>query len=152
QITSLLDRDGSGNIVANFNDTYDLADRLITEDNLGLTTTYAYDADNRLISEVGSSSTINYRYDADGNRTGGNNVVGAGNQLMSDGTWNYSYDADGNLTAKVGVASGPEHGLTWVYTYDHKNHMTSAVETQGSTTLRSITYEYDVFGNRIEED
>ena len=30
--------------------------------------------------------------------------------------------------------------------------MTSAVETQGSTTLETATYTYDVFGNRIEED
>ena len=30
--------------------------------------------------------------------------------------------------------------------------MTSAVETQGSTTLATVTYRYDVFGNRIEED
>ena len=43
-------------------------------------------------------------------------------------------------------------GMTWTYTYNNQNQMTSAVETQGSTTLETVTYTYDVFGNRIEED
>ena len=42
--------------------------------------------------------------------------------------------------------------MTWTYTYDNGNQMTSAVETQGSTTLANVTYSYDVLGNRIEED
>ena len=79
-------------------------------------------------------------------------MIGPGNQLLSDGTWNYTYDADGNLIEKVGVAPGPDQGITWTYTYDNRNQMTSAVEMQGSTTLADVTYKYDVFGNRIEED
>ena len=117
-----------------------------------MTTTYTYDADNELTSETSPLATINYSYDADGNRISGNNVIGPDNQLLSDGTWNYTYDADGNLIQKVGVASGPDHGITWTYTYDNRNQMTSAVEVQGSTTLADVTYAYDVFGNRIEED
>ena len=111
---------GVGNTVANFTYTYDIADRVLTEDNSRrMTTTYTYDADNQLTSEVSPLATINYTYDANGNRTGGNNVIGPNNQLLSDGTWNYTYDADGNLIQKVGVASGPDHGITWTYTYDN---------------------------------
>ena len=42
--------------------------------------------------------------------------------------------------------------MTWTYTYDDRNQMTSAVEVQGSTTLADVTYTYDVYGDRIEED
>ncbi|MGA7496562.1 MAG: RHS repeat-associated core domain-containing protein [Isosphaeraceae bacterium] len=152
QITSLVDVNGSGNTVADFTYTYDQAGRLTSDDSLGVTTTYTYDADNELLSESSSLATIDYSYDANGNRTGGGNVVGPDNQLLSDGTWNYTYDADGNLVQEVGIATGPDAGLTWTYTYNNRNQMTSAVETQGSTTLESVTYTYDVFGNRIEED
>jgi len=152
QITSLVDVNGSGNTVADFTYTYDQAGRLTSDDSLGVTTTYTYDADNELLSESSSLATIDYSYDANGNRTGGGNVVGPDNQLLSDGTWNYTYDADGNLVQEVGIATGPDAGLTWTYTYNNRNQMTSAVETQGSTTLETVTYTYDVFGNRIEED
>ena len=67
-------------------------------------------------------------------------------------TWNYTYDADGNLVEKVGVATGPDTGITWTYTYNNANQMTTAVEIKGSTTLATETYAYDALGNRIEED
>src|SRR5262249_47249291 len=135
QITSLLHRDGGSNTVSSFTYTYDAAGRVLTEDNLGLITSYTYDAANQLISEASPLATINYSYDANGNRIGGNNVVGPDNRLLTDGTWNYTYDAAGNLVRKVGTTSGPEKGFTWTYGYDNRNLMTSAVETQGSTTL-----------------
>ena len=50
------------------------------------------------------------------------------------------------------MAAGPDHGITWTYTYNNENQMTTAVEVQGSTTLASVTYDYDALGNRIEED
>ena len=152
EVTSIVDEDGSGNPVADFTYTYDPDSLVTTEDGLGVTTTYTYDADNEVLSETSSLTTISYSYDADGNQIGTGIVIGPGNQLLSDGTWNYTYDADGNLIEKVGVPAGPDSGITWTYTYDNRNQMTSAVETQGSTTLATATYRYDVFGNRIEED
>jgi RHS repeat-associated protein len=152
KITNLMDVDGGGTTVADFTYTYDSDNRVTTEDNLGTTTIYTYDADGELISETSSLTKSNYSYDADGNQIGANIVIGPGNQLLSDGTWDYTYDADGNLIQKVGIVSGPENGITWTYTYDNNNQMTSAVEVQGSTTLADVTYDYDAFGNRIEED
>jgi len=145
QVTNLRDQDSLGSVIANFTYTYDLADRLVTEDNLGLTTTYAYDADNQLTSD----GTADYAYDAAGNRIGVGNVIGTGNQLLSDGTWTYTYDANGNLVEKVGTASGPDPGITWTYTYDEQDQLTSAVETNMSTTVATAVYDYDVFGNLI---
>ena len=152
EITSLVDRNGSGTVVASFTYTYDLDNRVLTEVNLGMTTTYTYDADSQLTSEVSPLATIDYTYDAGGNRTNDNSMIGPGNRLLSDSNWAYTYDADGNLVEKVGVSPGPDKGLTWTYTYDNRNQMTTAVEVQGSTTLASVTFTYDVFGNRIEED
>ncbi len=106
---------------------------------------YAYDASGQLI-QAGSQT---YSYDANGNRTNAGYVIGPGNQILSDGAWTYSYDAEGNRIGKTDPASG----LSWVYTYDDANRMTSASEYDGSQGLMArVTYTYDVFGNRIEED
>jgi RHS repeat-associated protein len=152
QVTSLLDRNGGGTVVASFTYTYDLDNRVATEVNMGMTTTYTYDADSELTEETSPLATIYYTYDAGGNRTSNNSVIGSGNQLLSDNDWIYTYDAVGNLIEKVGVATGPDKGLAWTYTYNNRNQMTSAVEVKGGTTLASVTFTYDVFGNRIEED
>ena len=152
EVTNILDQDGSGNTLAVFTYTYNLGGLVTSEAGLGVTTTYTYDADDEILSETSSLTKANYSYDADGNQVGPGIVIGPGNQLLSDGTWNYTYDADGNLIEKVGVSGGADSGITWTYTYDNRNQMTSAVETQASTTLESVTYRYDVFGNRIEED
>ena len=79
-------------------------------------------------------------------------MVGPDNQLLSDGTWDYTYDAEGNVIQKVGVSGGADAGLTWTYGYDNANHMTSAVETQGSTTLVSEVMKYDAESNRVETE
>ena len=152
EVTSIVDKDGSGNTLADFTYTYNLGGLVTSETGLGVTTTFTYDADDEVLGETSSLTKTNYSYDADGNQSGPGIVIGPGNQLLSDGTWNYTYDADGNLIEKVGVSSGPDAGLTWTYTYENRNQMTSAVETQGSNTLETVTYRYDVFGNRIEED
>ncbi len=125
---------------------------MVTEDNLGVTTTYGYDADNQLTSEMSPVESIGYSYDAAGNRNGAGDVIGPGNQLLSDGVWNYTYDAAGNLIQKVGVSPGPDKNLTWTYTYDNLNALTSAVETTSGTATTTVVYDYDALGNRIEED
>ena len=152
EITNLRDQDGTGNVIANFTYTYDQDGRMVTEDNLGVTTTYGYDADNQLTSESSPLEKIGFTYDAAGNRTGAGVVIGPGNQLLSDGVWNYTYDAAGNLIQQVGVSPGPDKNLTWTYTYNNLNELTSAVETTSGTATTTVVYDYDLLGNRIEED
>jgi hypothetical protein len=104
-----------------------------------------YDATGQLTADGGQG----YSYDANGNRTNSGYVTGTDNELLSDGTWNYTYDSEGNLTGKTRISDG----LTWAYGYDNLNRMTSAVErAAGGALLEQVTYVYDVFGNRIEED
>ena len=109
-------------------------------------TGYSYDADGQVIG----AGTKTYRYDANGNRINAGYVIGPDNQVLSDGTWAYSYDADGNRVGKTNLATR----VSWAYGYDDANHMTSAVEyaADGKTILAQVTYAYDVFGNRLEED
>ena len=77
-------------------------------------------------------------------------MTGTANELTADGTWNYSYDNEGNLIKKTKVASGE----TWTYTYDNLNRLDQAQDraTDGGTIIQTVSYIYDVLGNRIEED
>ena len=144
QVTSIVQQDGSGTVLANYSYQYDVAGRLSAETDNGVTTNYAYDAAGEL-TQAGSTS---YTYDANGNPTGTGYAIGPNNQLLSDGTWNYNYDAAGNLIQKVNIADG----TTWQYGYDVANHMTSAVERDaGGNVLVEASYTYDVFGNRLSE-
>src|SRR5262249_33439218 len=43
---------------------------------------------------------------------------------------------------------------TWNYTYDNRNQMTGVEEcaSDGGSLLLKVTYTYDVFNNRVQED
>ena len=70
------------------------------------------------------------------------------NEVTNEGTYTCTYDAAGEELTKTNAS-----GDTWTFTYDNAGHVTSAVEkTSGGTLENSITYQYDVFGNLIEED
>ncbi len=106
--------------------------------------TYTYDATDQVTDADGTA----YSYDADGNPTGAGDVVGSNNELTNDGTWTYTYDAAGNLVEKS-KGAGLE---TWYYGYDTLNRLTSVEQTSNGTSLTyAVTYSYDVYGNRYEE-
>ena len=69
--------------------------------------------------------------------------------MTSDGTWNYTYGSAGNMIGKVGISNN----LSWAFTYNNANRVISAVETDTSTqtVLQSVSYIYDVFGNRLSQ-
>jgi RHS repeat-associated protein len=150
RLTSLHHSDGSGNNIANYTYSYDAGNRVTSEYRNGTPTgTYSYDADNELTSD----GTTTLTFDGEGNRTNGSNTTGTGNQLTSDGTWTYSYDAEGNETKKtLGLNS-----TTWTYGYDNLNHLIYAKQwskdpSNGGTVQKEMDYDYDVFGNLVEED
>ena len=98
-------------------------------------------------SDQGSGTP--FTWDANGNPTGAGYSIGADNELASDGTWNYTYDSAGNTITKVGISNN----LAWAFTYNNANRVISAVETDTSTqtVLQSVSYVYDVFGNRLSQ-
>jgi RHS repeat-associated protein len=144
--THLLQKNGSGTTLAEYTYTYDAAGRMTAKDENGTTTSYSYDADGELTADGATT----YSYDATGNRTNTGYTTAAGNQTTSDGVWSLTYDGDGNVTKRSKGALSD----TWVYTYDNRNQMVSAAysATNGGTVTQRVTYVYDAFGNRIEED
>jgi RHS repeat-associated protein len=144
QLTNIVQTDGSGSTLASYSYSYDHAGRLMSEIDNGVTTSYAYDSTGQLIAEGAQV----HAYDKNGNGNNPGDVIGPDNELLSDGVWDYAYDAAGNLVKKVAIADG----TTWTYGYDLNNQMTSAVETDASgDLLQSLSFTYDVFGNRIEK-
>jgi RHS repeat-associated protein len=156
RVTSVVHKNAAGATLSYYNAGYDNVDRTTGEtwhSAVGGTPddgsrAYSYDATNELIND----GTAAYNYDLNGNRTTAGTLTygtpGAGNRLSTDGLWSYTYDYEGNLTGKQS-RSGPE---VWTYGYDNLNRLTSVVQKQdGSTISLQVTYTYDVFGNRIQE-
>jgi RHS repeat-associated protein len=143
RLTSIVQKDGSGNVIASYGYAFDKAGRLTSETDNGATTDYTYDSTGQLTQ----AGTKTYTWDPNGNPV---ETVppGPDNELLTDGTWNYGYDAVGNMTSKTNIATGE----TWSFGYDNANHMTSAVDKQSDGTLiSSTTFTFDVFGHRIAE-
>jgi RHS repeat-associated protein len=144
--THLVQKNGSGTILANYTYTYDAGDRMTSKIENGTTTSYSYDAADQLTADGAAT----FGYDATGNRTNAGYVTDTGNRMTSDGLWTWTYDAAGNVTKRSKGASSD----TWVYTYDNRNQMVTAAysSTDGGTVTQRVTYVYDAFGNRIERD
>ena len=135
------------------------------------TVTYTYDAIGQLLSATYSSATGSasavqpdetYTYDANGNRTsasGSASVVGADNQLLSDGTYYYAYDAEGNRIAKFidtdadGLLDAGDTSITQ-YTWDARNRLTEVTNyaTFGGSTTQVVDYFYDAENRWIGEN
>src|SRR5262249_9336816 len=145
-LTQIQHKDGSNANISTWAYSYDAANRLTSESlNGGTATNYGYDNADQLTS-AGASS---YSFDPNGNRTMSGYQTGTNNRLVSDGTWNYTYDAEGNVTKKVRISDGQ----TWTYTWNLSNKLLQAEQrvTDGGTLIQRVTFQYDVFGNRVEK-
>ncbi len=121
----------------------------------GRTLAYIYDNLNRLTSvKEGNATIASYTYDSLdltaeilGNNTTTNYTYDQGNRLNSlqspAQSDTLTYDANSNITSK-GIES---------YTYDSYNQLTDAMygNTRFGTGIQGNTYEYDLMGNRINE-
>jgi RHS repeat-associated protein len=144
-LTHLQHQNGTAGVLADYAYSYDAADTLSSETDNGTPISYGYDANHQLTS----AGALNYTYDLNGNRTMSGYATGSDNRLTSDGTWNYTYDNENNVVSKTNISSGE----VWTYSYDDRNHLTSAVDkTSGGTLIQQVTYQLDVFGNRVEAD
>ena len=136
---------------------YDAAGRLNTiTDTIAGPISFAYDSLDRLISEATPLGIISYSYDVLGRRT---SMIANGGQ---PGT--YSYDAASRLSQ---VAQGTQivglgydgvgrrtslnypNGVTTSYNYDTASRLTNIVHQSATAIIESLTYTYDVAGNRI---
>jgi RHS repeat-associated protein len=145
RVTSIFQYNSSGTAILSYTYSYDHAGNVSQEVDNGTTVTYAYDSDNQLTGDGGTTES----YNATGNRNSTGYSSGSDNELTSDGTWSYTYDADGNLTQKTNISTGEY----WTYAYNNANEMISAIDhASGGSVLSSSAYDYDAFGNRVEQD
>jgi RHS repeat-associated protein len=145
QLISIQHKNGSGTNIAAYTYTLDSGGRMTQESRNGTNVTYSYDTTSQL-TQAGAAT---YSYDATGNRTLTGYTTGGMNQLTNDGTFTYTYDLEGNVSTKS-KGTGLEK---WYYGYDQDNRLLSVRKTSdGTTNTLTVTYAYDVFGNRVKED
>jgi RHS repeat-associated protein len=149
ELTHLEHDSALGQVFASYDYHFDPARQLASEIINSQETDYTYDRNGELTSATHPGSTqgnATYQWDANGNPQGSGIVIGAMNQVLSDGTFNYAYDNEGNLIQKTEIATG---NVT-TYTYDYRNRMTDAVtKSAGGIILQQSHYTYDVFDRRI---
>jgi RHS repeat-associated protein len=152
RLTGITDIGTGSSVLATYAYAYDPANNLTQEvdgTSAVATIAYSYDKDNQLTNAATTTSlgtsAVTYSYDSTGNRTNSGYSTGTGNELTAQGGWTYSYDHEGNETGKTNTS-----GEVWSYSYDNKNELIQAVDVNGSTTT-TVSYEYDAFGNRIQE-
>jgi RHS repeat-associated protein len=118
------------------------------------TASYSYDPTGQLTGATytGGQSDEYYSYDPNGNRTsatGSASVIGANNELLSDGTYTYSYDAEGNRTERVSIATGAVTDYTW----DNRNRLVEVTDraSAGGPATQVVDYLYDAENRWIGE-
>ncbi|MCE9567336.1 MAG: hypothetical protein K8U57_35490 [Planctomycetes bacterium] len=143
RLVSIEQTNGSGAVVSNSSYSYNAGDQLTSKTETGVTTAFSYDATGQLTQDGATT----HSYDANGNPNGAGTTIGPANELLSDANGTYTYDGVGNLASWT-----KPDGTVWTYTYNNANQRLSATETlSGGTVAQSVTYAYDVFGNRTKE-
>ena len=146
KLTRLTHR-SSSTVYADYQWTYDAADRITQFVSPDGTRDYNYDNRGQLTGANNSSQPDEaYSYDANGNRTNTGYQTGANNQLLSDGTYGYTYDNEGNRTSRTNIATGELTSYSW----DYHNRLTSVViQNSSGTVTESVAYTYDAYDRRI---
>ena len=136
--------------------TYDIGDR-VTQilDSVAGSITRTWDLLDRMTSETTPEGSITYTYDTAGRRT---TMTVAGQPQVS-----YSYDDANRLTsitqngstvslmydnANRRTALTLPNGVTTEYGYDAASQLTALTYRLGQTTLGTLSYGYDLAGNR----
>ncbi|WP_146201382.1 RHS repeat-associated core domain-containing protein [Leucothrix arctica] len=122
----------------------------------GTISNYQYDAIHRLETETVTdntntvSHTASYQYDHTGNRTQGvvNGITTAysyddNDRLTQQGGENYTYDANGSTLQMI-----IDNKVT-DYQYNALNQLTQVQKSEASVVTDTLTYAYDVEGNRV---
>lgn len=135
--TQLVNYGSGGNIVSQYNYTFDALGRQTAITGPPGPWAIGYDPDNQVTSATVPGAPVAYTYDSAGNRLAASAAaynVNNLNEYTSAGGTNYTYDADGNLVSGGG----------WTYTYDDENRL---VAMTGASD--SWTYQYDGLGDRV---
>ncbi len=124
------------------------------------TTGYTYDTLDRLTrTTYPDTKTVQFTYDRAGNRTSLTNPGAISTSSEYDGAnrltrmtqgvliWTFGYDGAGNRTSLT-----HPNGTSIAYAYFNNNWLqTITHRSPGGATLESLTYSYDVNGNRLSQ-
>jgi len=116
--------------------------------------TYDYDELYRLKEATTAQGTEKYSYDDVGNRTTGPGPKDTrydyddANRMTKGKLYDYSYDNMGNQTTRA-ILNATDKG--WTLTWDAENRLTKMERVKGITEKRTVTFQYDPLGRRIEK-
>jgi fibro-slime domain-containing protein/RHS repeat-associated protein len=160
QMTSLVDLNGSGQVISSYNYTYDrLGHKTKVTELSGRQVEYRYDELTRLTSEkitepLNTIRTIDYVYDNVGNRMSRNDSVGGLTTYVYDNNdrlttessqgvnTTYGYDLNGN---NISISSPTQQTS---YSWSQENRL-MGIDIQTATGVQQSQYRYDFNGNRI---
>ncbi|MDB9526004.1 hypothetical protein PN498_08405, partial [Oscillatoria sp. CS-180] len=134
--------------IADYQFSYDAANRLTTLVAPDGTATYTYDDRDQLTgADYTGQSNEAYTYDANGNRTTAGYQTTPNNQLASDGVFTYDYDNEGNRIRRTRISNG----AVTTYEWDHRQRLVAVSEGDGTTVTQRITYTYDAYDRRLSQ-
>jgi RHS repeat-associated protein len=138
--------------------SYDAGNRVSSVvDSATGTISHTFDKLNRLIAELSPQGTVSYTYDAAGRKTqmtvagqaGVNYAYDNGDRIIQitqgSGTVSFAYDGRNRRTSLT-----LPNGIVMSYSYDDSSQLTGITYTNGSTTLGTLTYAYDLAGRRTQ--
>ena len=149
RLTQLTHRKGTATF-ANYNWSFDAANRIVGFGSPDGNSSYSYDSGNQLTAtDHNYQGDEAYSYDDNGNRLGVPYQVQTNNQLQSDGVYNYEYDGEGNRIKQIEIASLKVTEYVW----DYRNRLTGVItKDSNGNVVKSVEYTYDVFNRRIAKE
>jgi RHS repeat-associated protein len=148
RLTGITHSKGTTNI-ATYTQSYDANSRITDITNKDGTAAYNYDETDQLTGADFSFQTDeDYTYDNNGNRTNSGYVTGTNNRLLEDAKYRYDYDLVGNRTKRTDKTTSEVTEYAW----DIRDRLTGiTVKNVGGTVIKSASYKYDVFDQRISK-
>jgi RHS repeat-associated protein len=135
RLTQIQEKNAAGAITSTITRTYDNLDRLTREVTPQGTIDYTYDAASRRTSmTVAGQLAVNYVYD-DANRM----------TQITQGTSTVTFAYD-DVDRRTNVTYSNGNGID--FAYDAANQLAALTYKQGTSSIGTLTYAYDVRGNR----
>ncbi len=130
--------------------SYDVVDRVTSEDRPGHTRSFVYDSLGRLIRYADMDSIIfradTFAYDSVGNRRDSDSQLQVGNRLTRLDQYNIFYDSTGNI-----VMRAFRHTDTVRYTWDVLGQLTRVIRWRASYGIDTSSFLYDAWGRRVKK-
>ncbi|WP_029914165.1 RHS repeat-associated core domain-containing protein [Pelobacter seleniigenes] len=152
-LTGISYTSGSGELLSVAYPLHDNVGNRLQRNEDGDSVDYSYDAVYQVTAAQSSLDDEGFSYDAVGNRTAGPSATdsythNAANQMIQGGELSFAYDERGNQSYRYLNSAQTDY---WHYSWNAENQLIQAELTEAGTTVRTLTFEYDAFGRRVEK-